>query len=708
MTAEGGLHAHRVLARVLDPASIAIVGATPRAGAFGERVLHNLAGFGGRIHLVNARYDRIGERPCFRSLAALPEAPDCVVLTVGREAVEPLVRECIAVGAGGAIVFASGYGETGKPERAAQQTALAALAASSGMPLIGPNCIGIANYASGARVTFMPQGDTPPLGQAAIGVVSQSGALGFALAQAVERGVPIGHVLTSGNSCDVDMADYVAFLAEEPSCAVIALLFEGMRDPRRLVRAAELAWKRGKPVVACKLAVGEEGAAAALSHTGSLAGTDAAYRAAFERAGVVLVEQFEALIETASFFAKVRPPLARGVAVIATSGGAAIMAADKAEAHGVPLPQPEAPARAVLAERIPEFGSARNPCDVTAQVLNDPESLPACASALLADPNFGVLVVPAVYAAAAAVARIPQYGEWARVSGKPVVNVWLAEFLDAPMARLMEADPDVPLMRSMDRCFATIAAWQAMAARRACPAGNAAVIAPGAREAAARLLTDTAEATLSEREAKAVLALYGVPVVPERLAHTVHEAIEAAEALGMPVALKVESPDLRHKTGAGVIRLGLRSAEAVGEAYGAVMANAARLGARVTGVLVQPMVLSGVEVLIGARVDPLFGPLVVVGLGGVLVELLGDRAVGLAPMTREDARRLLAGLRGAALLRGFRGAPAVDVERLADVVSRIAAFAADHAGVMTELDVNPLICRESEIMAVDALIVRRS
>jgi acetyl-CoA synthetase len=576
------------------------------------------------------------------------------------------------------------------------------------MPVIGPNCIGIANYATGARITFMPQGETPaPVGKS-IGVVSQSGALGFALAQAVERGAPIGHVLTSGNSCDVDMADYVAFLAEEPSCAVIALCFEGMRDPGRLVAAAERAWARGKPVVACKLAVGEEGAAAALSHTGSLAGTDAAYRAAFARAGVVLVEQFEALIETASFFAKVSAPLGRGAAVIATSGGAAIMAADKAELHGVALPQPGDAARAVLAERIPEFGSARNPCDVTAQVLNDPDSLPACAHALLGDPAFCALVVPAVFASATAVARIAQYGDWARAHGKPVVNVWLAEFVDAPMARLMESEPNVPMIRSMDRCFSAIAAWHAMADRRAAPVVAPRPTDPATRAEAGRLLAAAPNATLAEREAKAILALYSVPVVGEQLTHSAEEAIAAAAEIGFPVAMKVESPDLPHKTEAGVIRLSLESAEAVRAAYAAVMENAARASARIVGVLVQPMIPEGVEVLIGARVDPLFGPLVVVGLGGVLVELLADRAVGLAPLPKAEAMEMLRGLKGAGIFDGFRGGPKVDLEALADVVVAVGAFAADFADEIVEIDVNPLICSGDRIVAVDALIVRRT
>ncbi len=697
-----------MLARVLNPASIAIVGASPRPGAFGERVLHNLGAYRGRIHLVNARYERIGERVCHDSLAALPQAPDCVVLTVGREAVEPLVAEAAALGAGGVIVFASGYGETGRPERAAQQARLAEIAAGAGMPLIGPNCIGIANYATQARVTFMPQGETPAPPGGSIGVVSQSGALGFALAQAVERGVPIGHVLTAGNSADVDVADYVAFLAEDPACAAIALLFEGMAAPRRLLAAARLAWAKGKPVVACKLAVGAEGAAAALSHTGSLAGTQAAYGAAFEQAGVVLVDRFEALIETAAFLAKAPPPRARGVAVIATSGGAAIMAADKAEAHGLPLPQPGPEAAGVLAARIPEFGSARNPCDVTAQVLNDPDSLPACAHALLEDPAFGALVVPSVYASPAAVARVAQYGQWARRHGKPVVSVWLAEFLATEDARAMEAEAGVPLVRSMDRCFATLAAWHRLAERRAAPPPPPpAPTPPETLFRAKTLLAAAAHPTLGEREAKAVLALYGLPVAEESLVSDADAAVAAAATLGGPVALKVESPDLPHKTEAGVIRLNLRSPAEIRAAFSAVWTNATAADARIAGVLVQRMIPAGVEILIGGRIDPLFGPLIVVGFGGVLVELLADRAVALAPLSVEEAGRLLASLKGAALLDGFRGAPPVDRHRLAWVISRMGDFLADHAGDLVELDINPLICAGETIVAVDALIVRR-
>lgn len=703
------LYRHDELARMLNPASLAIIGASARAGAFGERVLGNLRDYQGRIHLVNARYPEIAGRPCHPSVLALPESPDVAVITVAREVVDEVVEQCIAAKVGGMIVFASGYSETGKPERALQQERLAARARESGIPLIGPNCIGTVNFRLKSRITFMPYAEMPTPGPGAIGIISQSGALGFGMEQAMHRGVAVSHVLTSGNSCDVDMADYVAYLADEPECGAIAMLFEGMADPTRLMRACDYALSRNKPVVTCKIATGEYGATAAMSHTGSLAGSQAAYRAAFERAGVVLVDDFMSLMETASFFAKAPTPKARGIAVLASSGGAAIMAADSAEQHGLPLPQPEPEAKAVLEARIPEFGSTRNPVDVTAMVMNDPQCIPDCAEALMADPNYGAMVVPTVFASEAAGLRVPFYDEVAARHGKPVVNVWTSDWLEGPPSHLLERAPHITLFRSMDRAFATLAAWHRRAALIATPrAIPTPLAAQGARDKAAALLA-AAGKTLTERESKDAFALYGIPVVQERLAHSREEAAALAASLGFPSVLKVESPDLPHKTEAGVIRLNLKSADEVAAAYDAVMANAAKVTPppRINGVLVQPMVPQGAEIMVGARVDPLFGPLIVVGLGGIFVELLKDTAVALAPITHSEALGLLGKLKGQAMLDGFRGAAAVDREALAEVICRIGEFIADHRDGVAEIDVNPLICAGDRVLAVDALIVRK-
>jgi acetate---CoA ligase (ADP-forming) len=698
------------LQRVLHPRSIAIVGASARQGSFGERVLNNLVGYAGNVHLVNPKSDRIGDRLCHPNLSALPESPDCVVVCVPREGVEEVVLEAAKVRAGGAIVFASGYAETGKPERVAQQTRLSQLAAESGMRILGPNCLGIGNYALGARITFSEYPAVRPLRAASVGIASQSGALSQSLAQSIETGVCVSHSFSAGNQVDVDVADLVAYLAEEQTCRSIVCVFEGMSQPQRLLEAAELAWQNGKPLLIHKIATGQLGSEAAVSHTGTLAGSNAAYRAAFERAGAILLEDFEALMEAAAFFAKAPPPKARGVAVAATSGGAAIMAADKAEEHGVPMPQPSAAATAVLLQHIPDFGSARNPCDVTAQVVNNPQSLWACGEALLADEQYGALVMPQPVAFDFHTPRIAALGDLSNKHGKITCNVMVSQWLQGPGALEAEMNPYVAQFRSMDRCFAALAAWHAYHERRqAGPRDWRRASDTSAAKLAAARLENSHGSILAEREAKAVLASYGVPVVEERLVQAEVEAVAAAETLGYPVVLKVESPDLPHKTEAGVVRLGLKDAATVRQAYQSILANAhkASPAARITGVLVQPMIPSGVEIMVGARVDPQLGPLIVAGFGGIMVELLRDTSIELAPVTHAEARAMLRRLKGAKLLDGFRGSAPIDVDRLAQVICRLSEFAADQADRLAELDVNPLICSADGIVAVDALIALR-
>ncbi|MXP65220.1 CoA-binding protein [Roseomonas sp. M0104] len=694
--------------RFLQPRSVAIVGATARAGAFGARVLENLAAFQGRVHLVNPRYHEIGGRPCHPSLAALPEAPDCVAVATPREGVSAVLEEAIAAGAGGLVVFAAGFAETGLPERMAAQAALSTRAAEADLPLLGPNCLGFAHFASGAGVTFSagppvrpPTGARPP----AVGIASQSGAVGFALAQAVERGVPVSHVLTSGNGAGLDIADLIAFLAEAPDCAAIACVLEGARDPRRLLAAIARAEAAGKPVVVHKMASGQSGAAAALSHTGAVAGGHAVWRAALAYAGAVVVEDLGAVMEMASFLARAPAmPAGPGVAVVSTSGGACILAADAAERHGVPLPQAGAAAQAVLDGRIPEYGSARNPCDLTAQVLNDPEALAACTGALARDPAFSLLLYPNTHAYPFSLGRIPVMAEIAAREGRFLCVPWVAERREGEGTAAAEAVPGAALFGSVERCFAAIAAWQARAARRAQPSATPSALLGEAQHARVAALLEGAP-VLTERRAKAVLAACGVPVVPERLVQDAEEAVIAAMGFGFPVVLKGEGAALPHKTEAGVVRLNLRDAAEVRAAHAAILANADRAapGAALDGVLVQPMLPAGLEVMLGAHRDPLFGPVVAVGLGGVLVELLADVAVAPAPLSLPQARAMLEGLRGARLFQGFRGSAPVELERLAEIVCRVGELVARHPRIR-ELDVNPLICGTGGIVAVDGLI----
>lgn len=704
------VYTRKELVRLLEPKSIAVVGVSQSAASFGSRTIENLSGYAGRIYPVNPKYEEVAGLPCYPALGKLPEAPDCVVIAVPRDGVEDVARQAIEAGAGGLIVFTSGMGETGKPERIAQQHRLAEMTRAAGVRLLGPNCLGIMNNLQRAVIMF--QSGVRPLEKnpMRIGLVSQSGALGTTLSQATRNGVGLTHVLAAGNSADIDVCDLVSYLADVPECRAIALMFEGVPVGERLLQAGERALAAGKPVVVYKAANGIDSAQAALSHTGSLAGSSAAYKAVFERLGFVAVDGLEDVMETASFLAKAKKPQAKGVAVMAVSGGAAVIAADMAEQAGVPMPQPGAAAQAVLNERVPDFGSARNPCDVTAQVINDPESLGACSRALLHDPAFGALVVPEVNASEISVKRAALVTQLARESDKPICIVWLSGWLEGPGADVYERDPNVAIFRSMKRCYQAIAGWQRFHALSRAAAGQTESSVAPALVAQTRQLLAAMPAALDESQSKAIVGAYGVPVPLDILAKDADQAVAAALQIGFPVAAKISSADLPHKTEAGGVRLGLNSTDEVRIAFAEICRNARAYNpeAAIDGVSIQPMVARGTELMIGATNDPQFGPLIVVGRGGTEVELWRDVATDLAPVSAARARQMLQKLRCFPLLDGFRGAAKLDVDRIAEIVARVSELAAGHRDAIAEIDINPLVCRPDNIVAVDALLVKRS
>ena len=710
------VYRHRDLDRLFNPRSIAIYGISPNPKSFGARTAALLGDYDGRLLLVNPKYERIGAAMCHASIAALPEVPDCVLIAAPQDAVEKAVLDCADRGVGGVVIYASNYAETALPGQVARQDRLTAIARESGLKILGPNCIGFINFSRRALASFAAADIKLEVPRSpGVALVSQSGGVGFALVQSVQRGMVMSHVITTGNACDVNIADLIAYLAEDPACSAIACLFEGMADPSQLLEAGEVAWAANKPVIVSKLAFGEQGAAAALSHTGLLAGSAAAYKAAFERNGIVMLESLDGLLETASFFAKApRRPSAHGVAVIGASGGAMVAATDMAELHGVALPQPRPALHAFLTSQVPSFASVRNPCDVTAAVAGDPDRFLACIEAMLADDAYGTVVLPQAGLSARTAERRRRFSELAQHLGKPVCLPFIGGWVGGPGSAEAEMDQGFGWFYSLDRCFATLAAWHARDDRRRQwerdgPRTLARVSPADAAGKAAALIAASGNSTLTEREAKAVLAVYGVPVVGEQRVQSADEAACAAQALGFPVVLKVESPDLPHKTDAGVIRLNLKTADEVRAAYDAVMASAMRASPqpRINGVLVQPMLPAGSEIMVGAKIDPLFGPLIVAGLGGIMVELLKDTVVELAPINHREARAMLDRLKGRAALTGFRGAEPVDLDKLSDIIVRLSEFADDQKTRITELDVNPLICAGSRITAVDALILRK-
>ena len=708
MTARRSVYTHDELRRLIDPQSVAIVGLSRNETSFGARTAGNLVRFGGRLYGVNPRADELYGIACHASIEALPEIPDCAVLAIPADAVAATVEACAAAGVGGCVIFASGFAETGLADRIALQDRLGAIAHSSGMRIAGPNCLGLINNVRRAGLSFTSgYTEPPPIGRVAI--VSQSGGLGQSIAQVARRGGAWSHLLAAGNSCDVDVCDYVSYLAGDPSCSVIACIAEGLRDGDRFLEAGERAMAADKPVVMYKIATGNAGAEAAMSHTGTLAGSNAAYEAAYRRLGIVKVDNIEDVYETANFLGKAGRPKASGVAAMAASGGACVITLDKAEQFGVQMPLPARRTRAILEANVPDFGNPTNPCDITAQVATNPESYSACADAFLADPAYGALVimVPSVIPDRMA-KNVAMFSDLAKAAGKPVCLSWMSEWKDGPGAAEAEADDHVARFRSTERAFETLAAWNARDAALRAPAHRRKDGPPHAAAAKVQQRLAAAGKTLTEREGKEILAAYGVPVAGDHVVQNVEAAVSAANANGYPVVLKVESADIPHKTEAGVVALDLADEDAVRAAYVDIMAAAGRVepAPRIAGVLVQPMIAAGREIVVGAQRDPTFGPMVIVGLGGIMVELLRDSAADLAPVDHATALGMINRLKGAKLLTGFRGSEPVDVDAIARVIVAVSELAADHADEIAEIDVNPIICSPGRAIAVDALIVR--
>jgi len=699
------------LKRLIDPQSVAVVGLSRNEQSFGARTAGNLKFFEGRRYGVNPNAAELYGIPCYGAISALPEVVDCAVLAVPLEAVEPMVEACAAAGVGGCIIYASGFAETGRPERIALQARLAAIARSSNLRIVGPNCIGLINNVSKAGLSFSSSYAVRLPRTGTIAIASQSGGLGQAVAQVAERGGAYSHYMAAGNSCDVDVCDYVSYLADDPSCRVICCIAEGLGDGERLLEAGERALAADKPVVMYKIATGGAGARAAMSHTGVLAGANAAFAAAYRRVGIVNVNNIEEVYETASFLAKAGRPKAEGVGVVAASGGACIITLDKAEEFGVAMPPPQPATQAILNANVPDFGAPNNPCDITAQVATNPASYAACAEAMLADPGYAALVVMAPSINPALTPRnIEMFSGLGARAEKPVCISWISEWKDGPGAAQCEADPHVARFPSTASVFRALAAWQHRERTITGPKPRARQGAANPAAAEAKRLLAKAGAQLTEREAKAILALYNIPVVTEQAVRTVEDAISAAEAAGYPVVLKIESPDIAHKTEAGVVRLNLRDAAAVRQAYAEIHAAAARVepAPAIAGVLVQPMIGAGVEIVVGSQLDPTFGPLVVVGMGGIMVELFKDSTAELAPVNLHQSRAMLARLKANPLLTGYRGSAPVQIDRLADIIVAVSELAADLAGEIAEIDINPIICSANRTIAVDGLIIRHT
>ncbi|HSR25511.1 MAG TPA: acetate--CoA ligase family protein [Candidatus Eisenbacteria bacterium] len=696
----------------LSPESVALVGATERS-LWSTILVANFrdCGYRGQVHLVHPRNAEAFGRPCYPSLEAVPAPVDHAYVMTGTAAAFDVIEDCGRAGVRNVTMLTSGFRETGAGG-AVLEARLVERCRELGIRLQGPNCLGFVNYHD--RVPAYGLVLSPPLASGGIALLSQSGAMLLQFHRMSQaRGIGLAYTVSIGNEAMMDAATFFEELVERPEVRVLGALLEGFRRPERFLAVADRAMAAGKPMVIYKVGGGEVTSRSVAAHTGSLAGADEVVDAAFADHGVVRVRSLEELVETCGLLAARGWPEGPRTAVITTSGGSCGMIADLAYRTRVEMPDFSPETKRRLAELLPAFGTPQNPLDTTGVIVDQPDLLGACIEAVAGQGGYDALLInsdaprdpgpsPAVTERRLAVLA-------AALRSAPVFSALASSSaLDpSPYSREVMARHGLHFAFGLEMGVRTLHHAIGYGQARARAARRRASGREGARTPPA--LVEGWSGVVPELQAKRLLAEYGIHAPEERLAASAEEAAAAAAGIGFPVVLKVQSPDIAHRSDVGGVRLGLRSAGEVRSAWDEVLAavRAHRPDARVDGLLVARQVEPVVELIAGVTVDDLFGPVVVAGAGGIFVEVLRDVALRLPPLDEEEARAMLEELRVAPLLHGARGRPRADVGAVAGVLARLGELALDLGRRLRELDVNPLLAlRDGQgALAADALMV---
>ena len=690
------------------PETIAVLGASPDIHRIRGRLLAQLRenGYPGTILPINPSYGEIEGLRCYPSIGAVGAPVDLALVAIPAAGVAAALEDCAAAGVKNALIISSGFAEEGGAA-GDMQGALIEVTKRTGLRACGPNCEGYYNALGRVATTFSPTVETKDEGNAVlvserrIGVIAQSGGIGFALFnRGKAAGLGFSYVISTGNEADLNMADFLDYMVEDEGTAAVMLFCEAVRNGPGFVAALEKAHRRGKPVIAIKVGRTDAGTRAAASHTASLSGSYAAYHAVFERYGVIEAEDADEAVAIAGMVVTCPLPRGRRVGIVTPSGGGGAWMADTLSMHGMTVPGLSSDLQAALRAVMPSYGASANPVDVTAQGSNTQPAMMTAMETLARSDEIDMVVL------------ISSLTSETRVSLDPDRIRAVAETCGKPVALWSYTVPSVFGRDQASRCglflhsdlrnvgvamgkLASYAEALQLPLPQAPTLPDVAPIPPGRA------------GVLPEHAAKAVLAPF-LPPAQERMATTSAQAVEAASALGFPVVLKVQSSDLPHKTEAGGVRLNLGDAEAVRAAYDAMMRDvlAYAPAARIDGVLVQKMAPKGHELVIGMVNDPTFGPIMMVGSGGVTVELFGDVTHSPAPVDQAEALRMLYRLRGIRLLTGFRGAAAIDLAPVTALIERLSQAAIAHADRITELELNPVIVHGdgSGVTVADALV----
>ena len=694
------------------PRSIAVVGASDASGWARFVVASSrAAGFTGPLIGVHPAHRTVFGRPAVRNLRELDEPADVAFIMVPTEAVETVLDDAAAAGVRHAVVLAAGYRELGEPGRALEQRMIAR-AAAGGITVLGPNCLGFLN--AHARVAPFALTVPPPLLAGPVGIALQSGALAsVVLAFAHAHAIGVSTLATMGNEAMIGATDVLEYLIEDDATGVICLFLEQISDPARFARAAQRADRAGKPIVVLKAGASPAGRQVALAHTGAVAGDDAVVGAVLRQLNVIRVTSIEELLSTAALLGYDRWPAGRRMGVVTASGGACDLIADRAAAEGIEIPEFAPQTAAAIEPLVPPFAAVRNPLDVTGYFLANRRTsaltpVDYALDAAVADPGLDFVLFTGLNLLhsrpddEAAAAVLAQRAAWLgqRIASAPIPVIAAAHTcVDvSEYGREVLDQGGVHMLGGIDLGMTALGHALRWLENRGRPRGTAITGGPGR--------AGDAGEPWSEAAARDLLAGSGVPVVPGELVSSADAAAAAARRLGLPVVLKICSAQITHKSDIGGVAVGPRTEAEVRAAYARVLAAGQAVpGARIDGVLVSPMRSGGVELIAGVSVDPTFGPVLAVGLGGVWVEVLNDTSLRVLPVDPGEVKRMLAELRGSALLRGARGRRPADLDALAGVICLLGDAAAALDGSLRALEVNPLWVDGSQVEALDVLIV---
>jgi acyl-CoA synthetase (NDP forming) len=708
-----GDYPFRDLAPLLNPKSIAVVGASERAGSAGRLVMENLLnlGFAGKLYPVNPAQGEVLGLKTYPDLASLPEPVEMAAVLLGADRVLPALEQGVKNGLKAAWVLASGYAESGADGKVRQQE-LANFANGNGLLVCGPNCVGLANLVDRSATYSVALSPANQAGQ--VSAVMQSGAICMGLANAARFG--FRYLISSGNEAVLDSSDYIGYLAGDPGTKVIIAFLEGIRSPEKFTAAATAANRAGKPVLIVKVGKSETARRTVQAHTGSLAGSDAVLSEVFRKYGIMRLDSLDELLEATELFLNCPLPETDGVGLLSLSGGQIGLVADLAQNLALEFPEFSEAGKAELKDILPPYAAIANPLDAWGN--GDLEKMyPGCVAAVAREKHISLIAAARDTPPAVAPREIEQSIQVANAmikarqeTGKPVVmfsNV--STGFNREVHEVLKAG-GVPYLQGTPETLRAIQVFEQYAEYRRKSGGQVfTTSAPPASLGQWKQTLASRKGTLSEVEGRKLLADYGIRGPREFVAGTAAEACKAAEQVGYPVVLKINSPDITHKTEAGGVKINLADKEAVSAAYGEVMrlARAFKPDAKLEGVIIQEMLpRTAVEVILGVMRDPGFGPVVVFGSGGILVELVKDSALRIPPVSLADAGEMIASTRGYKLLQGFRGRPAADIDALADALVNLSRLAVDLADHISALDINPLMVlpRGQGVCAVDALV----